>query len=104
MATEARCMNKSCDAAFKPVLVNLGYTKFDICDDDTWKYRIKCHACKTSCGRTSRDTAYLCDTVWKFQGERADGVHREDEGYCDGHPYCMETCDSANIQDAAQWR
>jgi hypothetical protein len=31
--------------------------------DDTWKYKIKCPKCQTSCGRSASDTVYFCDTV-----------------------------------------
>jgi hypothetical protein len=52
------------------VLVNLGYSQFGVCDDDTCTYKIKCPECKESCGRSAADTVYLCNTVWKFEGTR----------------------------------
>jgi hypothetical protein len=37
-------------------------------------------------------------------GTRADGKCREDEGFCDANPYCIQSCASDNIQDATQWK
>jgi hypothetical protein len=75
LAIMATCKNPACKAVKNKgdlgqagVLVNLDYSRFDVCDDDTWKYKIKCPECKESCGRSATDTVYLCNTVWKFEG------------------------------------
>lgn len=61
--------------------------------------------CKASCGRTTADTVYLYDTVWKFEGERADGARREDEGFCGHQPHRMEaSAESEDMKDATEWK
>merc|ERR1712100_114127 len=83
---------------------NLGYTRLDVCNDDSWKYQIKCPMCNSECGRTSRDTVLLCNTAWTFAGERADGARREDAGFCGNFPYRMESAEHEDVRDAPQWR
>ena len=62
----------ACDAARKQVLVNLGYTRFNICDDETWKDRIKCPP-KTCLDYL--DTHTSTTQSGSSRGERADDVH-----------------------------